>query len=268
MDDLVLHIAVFALVGLLSGFVAGLFGIGGGTVRVPIFIYLFPWIGIAHPVMMHVATATSMALVIPSAIASTRKQYALGSLDLEIYKYWAVGLLLGAAIGAVLLPHGSTELLQGVVASYMILVGIYTALARQGAGGDEPLGDRKKIGFGSVVGLVATLTGTSGGTLTTPILTALKVPLAKAIAISSATGLVTGPVAAVGAVISGWNARDLPDYSLGYVDMVVFLVMMPTVMISAPWGVEMSHRMNGRALQLTYAFLLVVVGFDLLRRVW
>jgi len=267
MDDLVLRIVVFALIGLGSGFVSGLFGIGGGTVRVPIFIYLFPWIGVAHSVMMHVATATSMALVIPSAISSTRKQYALGSLDLQFYKTWAVGLVIGAVIGAILLPLGSTEILQGTVAIYMLLVGIYTAFARQRSVGDETLASGKKIGLASIVGLVAAMTGTSGGTLTTPILTTCRVALTKAIAISSATGLVTGPVAAIGAVISGWNALNLPSYSLGYVDLVIFIVMMPTVMISAPWGVRVGHKMNERTLRLTYAVLLIVVGFDLLRRV-
>jgi uncharacterized membrane protein YfcA len=83
MDGMVERIGVFALVGLASGFVSGLFGIGGGIVRIPLFVYLLPLFGVAHSVMMHVAVGTSMALVLPSAIASTRKQLALGNLDLS-----------------------------------------------------------------------------------------------------------------------------------------------------------------------------------------
>ena len=83
------RIGVFALVGVGSGFVSGLFGIGGGIVRIPLF-------GVAHSVMMHVAVGTSMALVLPSAIASTRKQLALGNLDLSFFRTWAVGILIGS----------------------------------------------------------------------------------------------------------------------------------------------------------------------------
>ena len=267
MDDLVLRIVVFAVVGLASGFISGLFGVGGGTVRVPIFIYLFPLIGIAHSVLMHVATATSMALVVPSAISSTRKQYALGNLDLGFYKTWAIGLLIGVVIGAILLPYGSTEILQTVFAIYMVLVGIYTALGHgRFSFGSQPPAGGKKIGLASVVGLVAALTGTGGGTQTTPILSAFKFPLAKAIAISSATGLVTGTVATMGNILTGWHAPDLPSYSLGYVDVVIFIVMLPTVMIAAPLGVRVGHMMSETMLRRTYAALLILIGLDLLRR--
>ena len=267
MDDLVLRIVVFALVGLASGFISGLFGVGGGTVRVPIFIYLFPWIGIAHSVLMHVATATSMALVVPGAISSTRKQYSLGNLDVAFYKTWAIGLLIGVVIGAILLPFGSTEILQTIFAVYILLVGIYTAFGHGWfALGDQPPKGGTKIAIASIVGLVAALTGTGGGTLTTPILSAYKVPLAKAIAISSATGLVTGTVATIGAIVTGFHAQDLPSFSLGYVDLAIFIAMLPTVMISAPWGVRLGHAMNEKTLRLTYAGLLILIGLDLLRR--
>ena len=267
MDDLLLRIIVFAIVGLGSGFVSGLFGIGGGTVRVPIFIYLFPWVGIEHAVLMHVAATTSMALVVPTAIAATRKQHALGNLDLEFYKTWVVGLLIGAAVGAILLPYGSTEILQSFFAVYIVLVGLYTAFGegRFSIGSQPPAGGAR-IGLASFVALVSTLVGSSGGTLTTPILTTFGLALEKAIAIASATGLVTGTVATIGGIITGWHAPGLPSYSLGYVDLVIFIVMVPTVMISAPWGVRVGNRMSKTVLQRTYAALLILIGLDLLRR--
>lgn len=95
MEGIVERIGAFALVGLASGFASGLFGIGGGIVRIPIFIYLLPLFGVAHPVLMHVAVGTSMALVLPSAVASTRKQQTWRS---------SVGIFLGVLIGTALLP--------------------------------------------------------------------------------------------------------------------------------------------------------------------
>ena len=267
MDDVLLRIVIFILVGLISGFFAGLFGIGGGTIRMPIFIYLFPWLGVAHPVMMHVATATSMALVIPSAISSSRKHYKLGDLDVEFFKTWAVGLLVGVVIGSILLPFGSTEILQALFSIYIVLVGLYIAFNHgRFFFGQQPPEGAKMVGLSSVVGFVAAMTGTSGGTLTTPILSAFNMRLERALAISAATGLITGTAASIGAIISGWNAKELPSYSLGYVDVIIFLVMVPTVMVAAPIGVSVSHKMNERTLQLTYALLLIGIGIDLLRR--
>ncbi|AWU96873.1 sulfite exporter TauE/SafE family protein [Azospirillum ramasamyi] len=269
MDDLLLRIIIFAVVGLISGFVAGLFGIGGGTVRMPIFIYLFPWLGVAHPVMMHVAAATSLALIIPSAITSTRKHYKLGDLDMKLFKTWAIGLLIGVAIGSILLPFSSTEILQALFSIYIILVGLYIAFSHgRFCFGQEPPKGAKMVGISSVVGFIAAMTGTAGGTLTTPILSAFNMRLERAIAISAATGLITGTVGAIGYIIGGWNAKDLPSYSLGYVDIIIFLVMMPTVSIAAPIGVSVSHKMNEKTLQITYAILLIVIGADLLRRLY
>jgi uncharacterized protein len=130
MDGIVERVGVFALVGLVSGFVSGLFGIGGGIVRIPIFVYLLPLFGVAHPVMMHVAVGTSVALVLPSAIASTRKQLALGNLDLKFFRGWGFGIFVGVLIGTALLPWVSTEVLQAIFAGFMVVVGVYEGFLR------------------------------------------------------------------------------------------------------------------------------------------
>ena len=147
MDGVVERIGVFALVGLGSGFVSGLFGIGGGIVRIPLFVYLLPLFGVAQSVMMHVAVGTSMALVLPSAIAATRKQLALGNLDLAFFRTWAVGILIGVLVGTALLPYASTELLQVIFAIFMVTVGVYegflAGFQHEDAGRDRRLvGDR------------------------------------------------------------------------------------------------------------------------------
>src|SRR6516162_3088484 len=130
MDGIVERVGVFALVGLSSGFVSGLFGIGGGIVRIPLFVYLLPLFGVPHPVMMHLAVGTSMALVLPSAIASTRKQLVLGNLDLKFFRTWALGILVGVLIGTALLPYASTEILQVIFALFMLTVGVYEGLLK------------------------------------------------------------------------------------------------------------------------------------------
>src|SRR5262249_6847249 len=107
MEEIVVRLGASALVGLASGFASGLFGIGGGIVRIPIFVFLLPLFGAAHRVLMQVAVGPSMAVVLPSAVASTRKQLALGNLALPFFKTWALGIFVGVLIGTALVPLAS-----------------------------------------------------------------------------------------------------------------------------------------------------------------
>jgi uncharacterized membrane protein YfcA len=267
MDGMLEHIIVFALVGLASGFASGLFGIGGGIVRVPIFTYLFPLFGVPHSIMMHMAVGTSVALVLPSAIASTRKQYALGNLDLSFYRTWAVGIFIGVLAGLALLPHASTEALQFIFALFMVAVGIYVGfVGGSSVVAQAPPQGAAKLGLAAAIGCIAALTGTGGGTMTTPALKAFSMKMEPAIAIASATGLVTGTVATIGAIVSGWHAADLPAHSLGYVDLAIFAAMMPTILFAAPIGVRVGKGLSETWLRRIYTVLLFVIAADLLRK--
>ena len=267
MEELVARIGAFALVGLASGFASGLFGIGGGIVRIPIFVYLLPLFGVPQPVLMHVAVGTSIALVLPSAVASTRKQLALGNLDLAFFRTWALGIFVGALIGTALVPLASTEILQVIFAAFMVTVGVYEGFLRNRVviAKAAPRG-AVKLALAAAVGCLAVLTGTGGGTLTTPALQAFSVRLETAIATASATGLVTGAVATIGAVVGGWHVRDLPAYSLGYVDLAIFAAMMPTILIAAPLGVRAGHSLSEAWLRRVYTVLLFVIAADLIRK--
>lgn len=252
MDGVVERIGVFALVGLGSGFVSGLFGIGGGIVRIPLFVYLLPLFGVAQSVMMHVAVGTSMAL---------------GNLDLAFFRTWAVGILIGVLVGTALLPYASTELLQVIFAIFMVTVGVYEGFLKDRlVFARTPPQGAKKVGVASAIGCLAALTGTGGGTMATPILQAFSMKMQAAIAVSSATGLVSGTVATIGAIVGGWYALGLPSYSLGYVDLAIFAAMMPTIMIAAPVGVRAGHMLSETWLRRVYTVLLFVIAADLIRK--
>jgi uncharacterized protein len=267
MDGIVERIGVFALVGLASGFISGLFGVGGGIVRIPIFVYLLPLFGVAHQLVMHVAVGTSVALVLPSAMASTRKQLALGNLDLKFFRGWGLGILIGVLVGTALLPLASTEILQAVFAAFMVTVGIYEGFLKgRIVVASEPPRGAIKLTVAAAIGCLAALTGTGGGTMTTPALQAFSVRMESAIATASATGLVTGTVATIGAIIDGWGVRDLPGYSLGYVDFAIFLAMMPTILIAAPIGVRTGHQLSEAWLRRIYTALVFLIALDLVRK--
>lgn len=252
MDGVVERIGVFALVGLGSGFVSVLFGIGGGIVRIPLFVYLLPLFGVAQSVMMHVAVGTSMAL---------------GNLDLAFFRTWAVGILIGVLVGTALLPYASTERLQVIFAIFMVTVGVYEGFLKDRlVFARTPPQGAKKVGVASAIGCLAALTGTGGGTMAMPILQAFSMKMQAAIAVSSATGLVSGTVATVGAIAGGWHALGLPSYSLGYVDLAIFAAMMPTIMIAAPVGVRVGHMLSETWLRRVYTVLLFVIAADLIRK--
>jgi uncharacterized membrane protein YfcA len=265
MDDLVLRIVVFVVVGLVSGYLSGLFGIGGGIVRIPVFLHLLPLFGVAHAVVMHVSVGTSIALVVPAAIAATRKQVALGSLDFAFYKTWALGILAGALIGNLLLPHASTEILIAVFAAYLALVGVHQAFFKQRLSiAKQAPGGATKLGVAAAVGCAAALTGTAGGTVTTPILQAFGVAITSAIATASATGLVTGTIGTLGTILTGWDAAGRPSYCLGFVDLVIFISMLPAILIAAPLGVRTGRLLPQKWLEYSYAALLLIIAADLI----
>jgi len=177
----------------------------------------------------------------------TRKQIALGNLDLKFFWTWAIGVLVGALIGNVLLPHVSTEILTAIFALYLIGIGIYEGFLKGRVTAEAPPRGAVKLAVASAIGCAAALTGTAGGTVATPVLQAFGVSIEAAIATSSATGLVTGTIGTIGAILAGWHAQDLPRYCLGYVDLVIFIAMLPAVMIAAPVGVR-----TGRLLSETW----------------
>jgi len=264
LEELALRIVVFALVGAAAGFLSGLFGVGGGIIRIPIFLRLLPLFGVAHPVVMHVAVGTSIALVLPAAVAATRKQIALGNFDLSFYRTWAIGIFVGALLGNVLLPHVSTEILTIIFAIFIFLVAVYEGFLKGRVTNAKQLPrGATKLALATGVGCIAALTGTAGGTVTTPTLQAFGARIEAAIAIASATGLVTGSVGTIGAILAGWQVPGLPSFSLGYVDLVIFAVMLPTTMLAAPLGVRTGHRLSELWLKRVFTILLFIIAADL-----
>jgi uncharacterized membrane protein YfcA len=159
------------------------------------------------------------------------------------------------------------ELLQVIFAIFMVTVGVYEGFLKDRlVFAPTPPQGAEKVGVASAIGCLAALTGTGGGTMATPILQAFSMKMQAAIAVSSATGLVSGAVATIGAIVGGWHALGLPSYSLGYVDLAIFAAMMPTIMIAAPVGVRVGHMLSETWLRRIFTVLLFVIAADLIRK--
>jgi uncharacterized protein len=145
-------------------------------------------------------------------------------------------------------------------------VAIYEGFVKGHVTAKGPLLGAVKLAVASAIGCAAALTGTAGGTVATPVLQVFGVRIETAIATSSATGLVTGTIGTIGAIFAGWHAQGLPSYSLGYVDLIIFVAMLPAVMIAAPIGVRTGHLLSEAWLRRAFTILLFIIAADLIAK--
>lgn len=260
-DEWWIKAIVFALLGLGSGFLSGFFGIGGGIVRIPVFLWLLPLFGVAPAEVMHVAIGSSVALVIPTAIIATWKQRDSGNFDGSFFTLWGVGVFVGVVAGMIIVPWLSAEILKTVFAVFLVLVGWYVGFAPRGLViSQSPPGPPGKVGLGTLTGFFSALTGTAGGAIASPVLKTFSVPLHAAISTATATGLIVGPVSTTGMILHGLGSTDLPPFSLGYVDLLIVAFMLPTTLIGAPLGVKLNHKVAPRPLKISYTIMIVIVA--------
>jgi len=250
--------------GLASGFAGGLFGIGGGLLRVPIFLYIFPAFGVAPEVTMHMAAGTSLAVAVPGTISACRAQHRSGNMDMSFVASWVPALLVGVLIGLGVQRFAPSHVLVLVFA--VVLFGQSLQML---IGGDRlRFGSRVPTGLvrwliAAFIGALSVALGISGGAFTTPTLVAMTYPLRRALAVSTATALSVATVGAIGSVMNGIGRTDLPHFSLGYVDVLAVAVMIPAVLFAAPIGVRTANRMSQTLLSRSFAIFLMIVAADM-----
>ena len=261
---LLLMIGLYLILGAFAGVLAGLFGIGGGLVIVPVLIVSFDWQNLAAGIAPHLAVGTSLATIIFTSISSIRSHHFRAAVRWDIFRPMVPGILAGAALGAwtaSLLSGATLELIIGI---FVILVAIKMLLnAEPGAGRSVP-GPSALIGAGTGIGWVSAIFGIGGGTLTVPFLSWCNVRMQHAIGTAAACGL---PIAAAGTVtnvVTGWQHPALPDYSFGFVYLPALLVIAIASVLFAPIGAALAHRLDALLLKRIFAMLLIVIGIRFL----
>jgi uncharacterized protein len=255
--------------GALSGFLAGLFGIGGGAVLVPVFYECFRLAGVPLEVRMPLCVGTSLAVIIPTSISAFRAQYRRGAVDMAVLKVWWLPILIGVLAGSVTARYAPERLFK-----YVFVVVAWSAtlrlwLARDGwkLGDDLPKGFVMRI-YGVCVGILATLMGVGGGLFSNLLMTFYGRPIHQAVATSSALAVLISIPGALGYVYAGWPvAARFPDVaalqvplSFGYVSLIGALLAMPTSLLTAPLGVRVAHAMSKRMLEVAFGLYLFIVG--------
>lgn len=265
----VLYALILFAAGIASGFASGLFGVGGGIVRIPIFLVLFPVFGVDPSVVMHLAAGTSLALAVPSAVTASRAQYKAGNLDIGFLRSWVPPLVVGVFAGLIIVRHVSGRSLEGVFAFVVLLIAVQMLLTADKFKlmKDFP-GRFIKSATAFVIGTLSTLIGITGGTFTTPSLMAFGYSIHRSIAVATASGFFISTIGALGWVINGSGVPGRPAFSLGYLDLTALLVMTPAVMATAPLGVRLAIRLSQHKLKRVFALFLFIVAFDMLYHVF
>jgi uncharacterized protein len=255
-------------VGALSGFLAGVFGIGGGAILVPVFYECFRLAGVPVEVRMPLCIGTSLAIIIPTSIRSYRAHRARGAVDMEILKSWWLPILTGVIAGSVTARYAPERLFKIVFVMVAWSAAARLLLARETwkLGDDLPNGPLMKA-YGFLVGLLSTLMGIGGGLFSNLLMTFYGRPIHQAVATSSALAVLISIPGALGYVYAGWPAAahypevaalQLP-FALGYVSLIGAVLVMPTSMLTAGLGVRVAHAMSKRTLEIAFGCYLFIV---------
>jgi len=247
--------------GAVGGLLAGLLGVGGGIVIVPVLEIALGFAGVDPSVRMHIAVATSLATIIPTSIASARAHHRRDSIDFGVIRYWSPWIVIGTIAGILIAANVGAEFLATVFAVVAFAVSIKMALPLD----DTHLTNDVPRGlFGPVIpvtiGSVSTLMGIGGGTLSVMAMTLASKPIHLAVGTASLFGLVIAVPATAGYVISGWDHELLPAASLGYVNLLGFLVISPATVLFAPLGAKIAHALPRRKLSALFGLFLFIVA--------
>ena len=256
-------------VGALSGFLAGVFGIGGGAILVPVFYECFRIAGVPVEVRLPLCIGTSLAIIIPTSIRSYRAHRARGAVDGDILKAWWLPVLIGVIAGSVTARYAPERLFKIVFVMVAYSAAARLLLARETwkFGDDLPRGPLMKT-YGFIVGLLSTLMGIGGGLFSNLLMTFYGRPIHQAVATSSALAVLISIPGAIGYVYAGWPAAahypgvaalQLP-FALGYVSLIGAVLVMPTSLSTAGLGVRVAHAMSKRTLEIAFGCYLFTVG--------
>ena len=250
-----------------GGLVAGLLGVGGGIIIVPVLDVALELAGVSPAVALHIAVATSMATIVPTSISSSRSHAKRGSVDYAVIKRWSVPIVLGSLIGAVAAAHVDARVLAGVFGSVALLAALKMLLPldhvvlRQSvpsglAGGILPFS----------IGAVSAMMGIGGGTLSVPSMTLCGEPVHKAVGTAALLGLWISVPATIGYLVARAPHEVTPPLTVGYVSLLGFAVIAPVAWAVAPIGARLAHSMNRRRLSAAFGFFLAIVAARMLYR--
>jgi uncharacterized membrane protein YfcA len=266
--ELIELVLLLAAAGVAAGVLAGLLGVGGGIVLVPVLDLAFGAAGVPEAVRMHLAVGTSLASIVPTALSSARAHWRRGGIDPAVAMSWSPAIALGASLGAWLASRVGGAVLSMVFA----IVALGAALRMLGGSGGSGEGtDRgpSRVRWWPLplaIGTVSSMMGIGGGTLSVPALSALGLPVHRAVGTSAWLGLWIALPAAIGFAWLGRGEEGLPPFSAGHVNLLALAILLPATVLAAPLGAKLAHSLSRRQLSVAFGVFLLVSALRMFYR--
>jgi len=249
--------------GVVTGLLAGLFGVGGGAIIVPVLYEVFRILGVPEVVHMQLCVGTSLAIILPTTIRSYLTHRRKGLVVPRVIRLWALPAVIGVSCGAAIAAFAPPAVFKTAFVLIALLIAIKFLFAgdRWNLGTDLP-GTVPMTFYGFGIGLAGSLMGVSGGSLSNIVLTLYGKTIHQAVATSAGLGVPITIVGTVGYILAGLHdSALLPPFSLGFVSLIGVVVMAPVSSLTAPYGARLAHRLSRRTLELGFSvFLLLISG--------
>jgi uncharacterized protein len=265
--DLDFVIACIAL-GTVAGFFAGMLGIGGGTLLVPMLVMLFERQQVAPENILHLALGTSMAAIVMSAAISLRTHHRHGAVDWRIVRIMTVGVLAGTAVGTYVARLVSTRELSIFFSAFIGYVALNMLFGGKTKPSRQLPGAPGLMAAGGGIGMVSALVAVGGGAMTVPFLTWCNRDMRGAIGTAAALGLPIALGGTAGYIFNGWHVAGLPPHSVGYVYLPALLAIVSASLFTTPMGARAAHRWPVHWLKRIFSILLIVLCARMLWKLW
>lgn len=261
-----LFVASLLLLGMISGVLAGLLGIGGGMILVPFLTFLLLQQGVPGELVVHSSIATSLAIIIFTSISSMRAHHKAGAVRWEIVKFIAPGLLLGGFLGSKVVTHLPTRELALVFGAF-VLFSAYQMFADKKPKPSRELPGAVGLGAaGTVIGAASSIVGAGGGFLSVPFMVWSNVPVRNAVATSAALGFPIAVFSSVGYVVNGWALQGMPAGSTGYIYWPAVACVAAMSVLTAPKGAKLAHSLPVAKLKRVFAVVLTAVALSMIQK--
>jgi uncharacterized membrane protein YfcA len=262
LGEVALLVAAVIVAGVATGILAGLFGIGGGAVIVPVLYEIFRILGVPEEVRMQLCVGTSMAIIIPTSIRSYLTHRAKGAVLNDVMRAWALPAVIGVATGSVIAYFAPSAVFKVVFMVTLTIIAIKLLFGRDSWRiADDFPGRPAMIGFGFLIGVTSSLMGVSGGSVSNMIQTLYGKPMHNAVATSSGLGVPITIAGTIGLMIAGWPKMALlPPLSIGYVSLIGVAIMAPVSSFTASYGALLAHRLSKRQLEVGFGLFLLLVS--------
>jgi uncharacterized protein len=245
--------------GLLTGLLAGLFGVGGGAVVVPAMYEVFRILDVPAELRMQLCIGTSLAIIVPTSVRSYLAHRAMGAGIPQVVRLWSPPAVAGVVAGSLTAACAPSDLFKIAFVTFAVFVSAKMLLGRNWSLGNGLPGRAAQRGLGFLTGLVAALVGVSGGSVSNAALTLYGKPMQQAVATSAGLGVPITIAGTAGYILAGWRFMPaLPPLSLGFVSLIGVMLVAPLSSLAAPYGARLAHRLSKRQLEMAFgAFLML-----------